>query len=168
MVPGHVKIPPSCDPELNDLLTKLLDINPSQRLTAISALMHPYFRVTFVEKLLKDGEVVEQDRKLEAVRSMLQRCRTENRTNIEKITIHRDNIVKEVLKYFRERPLENIKSMLKVTFVGEPGVDEGGLLTELFSIFYESVFEGEGGLFEGSDTRVSSKDWEISVTIQNK
>ena len=43
-----------------------------------------------------------------------------------------------------------MRSMLKITFVGEPGVDEGGLLTEMFTIFYDAVFSGHGGLFESA------------------
>lgn len=127
IVPGYTSsiIPASSDMELSDLLEKLIDINPNVRPSAVSALMHPYFRSTFVEKLLQDGEVVEQDRKLEAVRSMLHKCRLENKNSIEKITVHRNNLVRDVLDYFRAIPLERIKANLKVIFVGEPGVDEG-------------------------------------------
>lgn len=45
--------------------------------------------------------------------------------------------------------LDIMRASLKI-IVGEPGVDEGGLLTEMFSIFFESVFSGEGDLFVGS------------------
>jgi hypothetical protein len=41
--------------------------------------MHPYFRSTFIERLQEEGEVVEQDRKLEAVRDLFNRVRLENR-----------------------------------------------------------------------------------------
>lgn len=148
-IAGNIRIPSSAEPELTDLLEKLLSVDPALRPTANMALLHPFFRLTFAEKLLRDGEVVEQDRKLEAVRNMLHRCRHENRTNIEKIVISRNNLVGDVLSYFKETPLEKIKSNLHVSFVGEPGVDEGGLLTELFTMFYDLVFQGEGQLFEG-------------------
>lgn len=105
-----------------------------------------------MERLLQEGEIVEQDRKLEAVRSMLHRCRSENVTNVEKCTIRRANMVEDVLTYFREMLLERIKFSLKVIFTGEPGIDEGGLLTEMFSVFYDRVFQGEGGLFESAES----------------
>jgi hypothetical protein len=54
-------------------------MNLALRPTAAAALMHPYFRSTFVERLLQEGEVVEQDRKLEAVRDLLHKVRQENR-----------------------------------------------------------------------------------------
>lgn len=57
----------------------VLQINIATRPSAAQALMHPYFRSTFVERLQEEGEVVEQDRKLEAVRDLLHRVRMENR-----------------------------------------------------------------------------------------
>lgn len=57
-------------------------MNLALRPTAAAALMHPYFRSTFVERLLQEGEVVEQDRKLEAVRDLLHKVRQENRWGV--------------------------------------------------------------------------------------
>jgi hypothetical protein len=56
-----------------------LQIDIQTRPTAAQALMHPYFRSTFIERLQEEGEVVEQDRKLEAVRDLFNRVRLENR-----------------------------------------------------------------------------------------
>ena len=154
LVPGDPRIPANNDTELTDLIQRLLSISPSARPTAASALMHPYFRSTFVERLVQDGEVVEQDRKLDAVRNLLYRARTENRTNLEKLVVHRDTLVDEVLTYFQEMPLERMKASLRVTFGGEPGIDEGGLLTEMFSLFFEGVLQSGdrgGGLFESAE-----------------
>lgn len=79
LVPGDPRIPSNNDAELTDLISRLLSISPSARPTAAAALQHPYFRSTFVERLVQDGEVVEQDRKLDAVRNLLYRARSENR-----------------------------------------------------------------------------------------
>lgn len=152
LVPGNPRFPPNSDVELTDLIQKLLAISAATRPSAAAALMHPYFRSTFVERLMQDGEVVEQDRKLEAVRDLLHRARSENRTNLERLTVRREQIVTQMLDYFREMPLERMRACLRVTFVGEPGIDEGGLLTEMFTIFFDSVLQGECGLFEGADT----------------
>lgn len=151
LIPGNPRIPQNNDADLVDLLKRLLAINANQRPSAASALMHPYFRSTFVERMMQDGEVVEQDRKLDAVRNLLHRARSENRTNLERITVHRDNIVEEVLQYFTEMKLEKMRASLRVTFMGEPGVDEGGLLTEMFTIFFESILGGEIDLFTSSE-----------------
>ena len=152
-IPGNLHLPLGCESELSDLIGRLLSINQSQRPTAAAALMHPYFRSTFIERLLQEGEFVAQDRKLEAVRDLLHRVRLENRTNIEKTTVSRENLTEILLQYFQDMPLEKMRASLKIIFTGEPGVDEGGLLTEMFTIFFESVFSGYGGLFEGSGER---------------
>jgi len=156
LVPGDPRIPANNDAELTDLIQRLLAISPSARPTAAAALTHPYFRSTFVERLVQDGEVVEQDRKLDAVRNLLYRARADNRTNLEKLSVHRDTLVDEVLTYFQEMPLERMKASLRVTFRGEPGIDEGGLLTEMFTLFFEGVLQGDksGGLFEGAEATV--------------
>ena len=60
LVPGSPHLPHGCEPDLADLVQKLLVVNATLRPTAASALMHPYFRTTFVERLLNEGEVVEQ------------------------------------------------------------------------------------------------------------
>ena len=142
LVPGDPRIPANNDAELTDLIQRLLAISPSARPTAASALQHPYFRSTFVDRLVQDGEVVEQDRKLDAVRNLLYRARADNRTNLEKLVVHRDTLVDEVLTYFSEMPLERMKASLRITFRGEPGIDEGGLLTEMFTLFFEGVLQG--------------------------
>jgi HECT-domain (ubiquitin-transferase) len=54
--------------------------------------------------------------------------------------------------------LDKMRASLKIIFVGEPGVDEGGLLTEMFTIFFESVLSGHGGLFqESGDAGIGGK-----------
>ncbi len=153
LIAGNPRIPANNDPELVDLLQLLLALNPATRPRAAAALMHSYFRATFVERLMQEGEVVEQDRKLEAVRNLLHKARSENRTNLDRINVNRDNVVPSVLAYFREMPLEKMRALLKVTFNGEPGVDEGGLLTEMFTLFFESIFKGHdsSSLFVGSE-----------------
>jgi serine/threonine protein kinase len=151
LVPGNPRLPANCEQELGDLMQSLLMINRSVRPTAASAVLHPYFRSAFVERLLQEGEVVEQDRKLEAVRDLLHRVRSENRTNIERVTVNRENLVATMLSYFQNMPLIKMRSSLKIIFVGEPGVDEGGLLTETFTIFFDAIFSGYGGLFQGAN-----------------
>jgi len=168
LVPGDPRIPANNDAELTDLIQRLLSISPTARPTAASALMHPYFRSTFVERLMQDGEVVEQDRKLEAVRNLLHRARSDNRTNLEKLTLNREQLVEKVLDYFQNMSLERMRALLRVTFIGEPGIDEGGLLTEMFTLFFDSIFQGECGIFEGSDSALKSSDSSDNVSSPNR
>ena len=158
LLPGQPRLAPSCDPELADLITKLVVLSAASRPSAASALMHPYFRSTFMERLLKDGEIVEQDRKLDAVRNLIHRARSDNRNNLEKITTRRDNVVPDVLRHFRDMELDKMRHSLRVTFVGEPGVDEGGLMTEMFTLFFESILQGDGGYFVSSAEEGEQED----------
>jgi len=164
ILPGNPRIPPNNDAEMTDLIQKLLVVNPSMRPTAASALMHPYFRSTFVERLMQEGEVVEQDRKLEAVRNLLHNARQENRRNLETVSVNRSTCAKDVLDYFREAPLDKMRACLRIKFVDEPGIDEGGLLTEMFTLFFESILNGDQGLFVGCDTSVSKKNVATSAS----
>jgi hypothetical protein len=163
LIPGNVVLSSTLDPELVDLISRLLAVSPAMRPSAAQALMHPYFRTTFVERLVEEGEVVEQNRKLEAVRSLLHQARTENRTKIDRTTIRRNMVVKDVLTHFLQISLDVMKSSLRVIFVGEVGVDEGGLLTEMFSIFFEGIFNGDEGLFCGPNETEKSTDENLTA-----
>jgi serine/threonine protein kinase/N-acetylneuraminic acid mutarotase len=151
IIPGSIVLPGQADPELSDLIKKLTQIDITTRPTAAQALLHPYFRRSFVERLQQEGEIVEQDRKLDAVRDMLRNARYENRNNIDRLHITRDTLVETVLKYFEEMTLDKMRCSLRIIFEGEPGVDEGGLLTEMFHLFFEEVLDpSKSLLFEGS------------------
>lgn len=155
LVPSLVRFPANADAELCDLILSLLAADSTARPTAASALTHPYFRGTFVDRMMQEGEIVEQDRKLEAVRNLFSRTRTNHRNSFDKINVSRASIVNDVLTYFINVPLEDLRKHLKVTFLNEPGIDEGGPLTEMFSIFFDQVFSPLSGLFEDCNTAVT-------------
>lgn len=150
LIPSQVSFPrgANVDADLCELISHLLAIDPTQRPTAATALTHAYFRATFVDRLMQEGEIVEQDRKLDAVRNLLSRTRAANRNVFDRVTVSRDTVVEDVLKFFQEVPVENLRKHLKVTFANEPGVDEGGLLTEMFNLFFDQVFRPSVGFFE--------------------
>ena len=151
LIPGHPQLPPNNDSDLSNLIQALLQLDPKQRPSAAQCIVHVYFRTNFVDRLVQDGEVVEQDRKLEAVRHLIQKTRQSNRNNIDRIEVRRDHILEDGFRYFETATLTDIKKHLKVIFVGEPGVDEGGLTSELFYLFFEEVFKESNGIFETSN-----------------
>jgi len=66
-------------------------------------------------------------------------------------------LVRDVLAHFGARGSSALspevlqrgaRSRLRVTFEGEGGVDEGGLATEMFRLFFEGVVSPDVGLFE--------------------
>ena len=46
--------------------------------------------------------------------------------------------------------MHKMRFNMKVVFDGEPGVDEGGLLTEMFTQFFDTVLDPSYGLFEAA------------------
>lgn len=167
-IPGNLRLPINCEIELSDILQLLLVVNVSTRPSASTALIHPYFRLIFAERLMEEGEVIDQERKLEAVNSLLRRIRSLNMTNLESIRIKRDDLVITVLKYFQNMSLDRMSALLRVTFDDEAGIDEGGLLTEMYTIFFESVFSSQFGLFEGSDKVVDGSVDEFTGRVLNE
>ena len=158
VVPGQLTLPSACDLDLAELIKLLLEVESKSRPSAANCLNHPYVRSTFVDQMVIEGELVDQNKKIHAVRDLLTRIRRENRNNLLKITVKRDIIVSEVFRIFEQLPLSNMKSLLRVTFEGESGVDEGGMLVELFTLFFERIFNGEGNYFQGSSSYKPQSD----------
>lgn len=96
------------------------------------------------------GELLHQDEKLEAVRELIKQVRREHATQKEPIRVHRSRVVLDVLAHFSKHDRKTARSILKVSFEGEEGMDEGGLSAEMFRLFFDSVILDEMGLFESS------------------
>ena len=111
--------------------------------------------------------MVEQDRKLEAVRSLLQKTHQTYRTAVDNITVRRDCVLQDTLTYFLDMPLDKIKRHLKVRFADEPGVDEGGLLTELFTLFFDEIFSEKNGLFESGNSENAKENDNANYSISS-
>lgn len=79
VIPGQIALPSSCDPDLIELIQSLLRVEPTSRPSASSCLNHPYIRSTFVDQMVIEGELVDQNKKIHAVRDLLTRKRRENR-----------------------------------------------------------------------------------------
>lgn len=148
LVPGQLRFPANADADLSNIITQLVSLDPLARPSAATALTHAYFRATFVDRLMEEGEIVEQDRKLDAVRNLLSRTRVSYRNVFEKITVRRSHVLDDVIQYFKSVSVATLRHHMRVVFANEPGVDEGGLLTEMFSIFFDAVFHPGSELFE--------------------
>lgn len=59
----------------------------------------------------------------------------------------RENIMEETLVKLTTASPEALHTYLKITFVGEPGIDAGGLLREWFGIVCKELFSEKMGLF---------------------
>ena len=72
----------------------------------------------------------------------------------ESISVRRDHLVEDCLKYFNvEQP---VCSKITIKFVGESGIDCGGLSREFYPAALEALIAPEAGLFQQSAVSANS------------
>lgn len=64
------------------------------------------------------------------------------------LSVRRDNILTDTLTQLEGHPAHELAKQLKIEFIGEEGVDEGGLRKEFFQLCWDGLFKGDYGLFE--------------------
>lgn len=70
------------------------------------------------------------------------------------LSVRRDYLLVDSLAQLDGRQEHDLTKQLKVQFVGEEGVDEGGLRKEFFQLCWDKLFNGDYGIFqELSDAR---------------
>ena len=62
------------------------------------------------------------------------------------IQVKRDKIIEDTLNYISNSSL-NLKKQLKIKFIGEQGVDEGGVRKEFFMLLVRQIFDANYGMF---------------------
>eukprot|EP00026_Physarum_polycephalum_P000610 Phypoly_transcript_00611.p1 GENE.Phypoly_transcript_00611~~Phypoly_transcript_00611.p1 ORF type:complete len:1420 (+),score=266.83 Phypoly_transcript_00611:78-4337(+) len=165
LLPGNkaVTIPPHENERLRVLLSSLLQRDPLLRPSAHQVCVHPYFTISLVEDMVSSKQLVDSDKKIAAFRAHLSSLSEllDTEDCVVPIIIHRQNLVEDVLKGLKDITKDNLCWRLEVQFVGEKGVDYGGLSAEMFSLFFNhgsildsaariSVFSPESGMFERS------------------
>jgi hypothetical protein len=63
------------------------------------------------------------------------------------IKVHRNNLIQETLLQLQNRLASDFKKPLKVHFIGESGIDEGGLQKEFFQLLIFQLFDAKYGMF---------------------
>jgi hypothetical protein len=64
--------------------------------------------------------------------------------------IRRNNLIEDTLNFI-SNPELNFKKTLKVKFVGEQGIDEGGVKKEFFLLLIRQIFDPDYGMFTFSE-----------------
>ncbi len=64
------------------------------------------------------------------------------------ISVRRENLLADTLAQLEGRQSHELAKQLKVEFIGEEGVDEGGLRKEFFQLCWDGLFNGDYGIFE--------------------
>ncbi|KAL0246647.1 hypothetical protein GEMRC1_007858 [Eukaryota sp. GEM-RC1] len=63
------------------------------------------------------------------------------------LKVHRDTLLTNALEQLSNLTNEELKKPLKVQFIGEPGVDEGGLRQEFFQLVMKEILNEKYGMF---------------------
>ena len=77
--------------------------------------------------------------------------------DVQRIVVRRSHLFSDAFRTFSRSVFDPTK-YLKVTFVGEPAVDEGGPRRELFRLLIQSA-TCQSGLFTGLDGQLTSSLW---------
>lgn len=64
------------------------------------------------------------------------------------LAIRRDHIIEDALNVLTQKSQKtSFKKKLRVKFIGEPGVDEGGVKKEFFQVLIKQLFDPAYGMF---------------------
>ncbi|KAG2213365.1 hypothetical protein INT47_009038 [Mucor saturninus] len=63
------------------------------------------------------------------------------------LEIRRDHIISDTLLQLEEKSIHDLKKQLRVQFLGEEGVDEGGVQKEFFQLIVREIFDSKYGMF---------------------
>lgn len=80
------------------------------------------------------------------------------------LRVRRENLIRETILQIRGHT-EDLKKPLKVQFIGEDGIDEGGVQKEFFQLLVRDIFDPKYGMFSYNDeTRLfwfNSPPWDV-------
>jgi serine/threonine protein kinase len=138
------KIPVHENINLIDLLHKLLQRDPSKRISAEEALTHPFF--TMPISIQQPSEIIDSDSRISALRSFLSLLKKNEKKTPKIITLRRNNIVEDVFNTFSK--LNNMMDPIRVMFEGEDGIDAGALTTSMYHSFFSEIFHPKYNLFQ--------------------
>ena len=59
--------------------------------------------------------------------------------------VRRDHVVRDSIAQLATKGPHDIKKQLRVSFVGEEGIDEGGIQKEFFQLIVKDIFDEKHG-----------------------
>lgn len=68
------------------------------------------------------------------------------------LKVNRNNLIPDTLQKLVSDNI-NLKKQLKVVFIGEPGIDEGGVRKEFFQLIIKELFDPNYGMFTQNEQR---------------
>ena len=131
-----------------ELLHQMLTVDPGKRPGAQQALWHPAFNVSIAADIVEQGNLVTQGDKIQRLRDRCRQMRFADDDHMGNVPgaapwmliVRRDTLVEEALgQFYRKRRRTDLLRRVHVSFVGEAGVDAGGLRKDLFCTLFERV-----------------------------
>jgi hypothetical protein len=80
------------------------------------------------------------------------------------LEIRRNNLLEETLNFI-SNPEHNFKKQLKVRFIGEQGIDEGGVKKEFFMLLVRHLFDPDYGMFTYNEVILRLNDLEKQILL---
>jgi serine/threonine protein kinase/predicted DNA-binding protein YlxM (UPF0122 family) len=148
LMPSHdvPAFPSSFDANLVDLLSKLLHRNPAERPSAEEVLIHPIFHST--SSNTSEEASSNSSRRIAAFRALTQQLQNRSYPSFP-LRCHRDAITTVVAQLGNSLPGLN---QFKVEFVGEAGIDGGGLTSAFYRLAFEQVILPAAGVLEREES----------------
>lgn len=81
------------------------------------------------------------------------------------LEIRRDNILDDALTQLSSKP-KSLRKPLKVSFIGEQGIDQGGVKKEFFHVLTEELFNPNYAMFLPKNVRIFSDALEQVHVVQ--
>ncbi|XP_057824874.2 uncharacterized protein LOC131036882 isoform X3 [Cryptomeria japonica] len=85
------------------------------------------------------------------------------------LRVRRENLIRETILQIRSHT-EDLKKPLKVQFIGEDGIDEGGVQKEFFQLLVRDIFDPKYGMFSyNEETRLfwfNNPPWDVSEEFE--
>ncbi|KAI8064399.1 hypothetical protein BC940DRAFT_306156 [Gongronella butleri] len=67
------------------------------------------------------------------------------------LEVRRDHLIEDTLRQLEDKAIHDLKKQLRVQFVGEEGVDEGGVQKEFFQLMIRELFDARYAMFQFYD-----------------
>merc|ERR1711871_671016 len=131
---------------VRDLLLQMLAVEPAARPTAQQVCWHPSLQVSLAGDIHEEGNFLTRREKIDRLNERLRRIMRSDARDL--LSARRATILQDGLRHFARPGRDYIRCSLLVRFVGEAGVDLGGLRKDFFTCFFDELISPEHGFFE--------------------
>ena len=87
------------------------------------------------------------DRKIVWFQSAIKLLRVPRESGVVKIQVHRESLLADIFQVFSHMRPADFRRAFFFQFIGEEGLDYGGVARELFTLAFKEVFNVDFGLF---------------------